>query len=258
MASFRELSRAFMARREAARLAGIRPPDETRTKLGHYELLDRIGAPHATVYHVLRRKDLTAAHLSRPCMIKPVLGTAAIGCSVLSGRNPATGLWWELRSGRWIDLESIRAGMSRVAEQRAWWGDQWLIEELLRAPGGGVPVEYQVFVFGDGAALILGRHTQDGAVRSRWFTPDWVDADIGRDPPQMDPEIPLPSDPAGVLELAGQVARAVPATFSRVDLYDSHRGLVVGEVNDSTGNLKFCREWDERLGQAWEQALKSS
>jgi hypothetical protein len=53
------------------------------------------------------------------------------------------------------------------------------------------------------------------------------------------------------------VASLIDSPFIRVDLYERGKDIVFGEVtpHPTGGTSYFIPEWDEKLGQAWADAL---
>jgi len=257
MMTFVERVHALNAHAEQLRRDGESDPrfGITRSKAGNRELCRTLGVPCAELYHEVMRCELRQEHLRRPCVLKPTRGAAGIGCMVLDvvGAGAGAGAWLNIKTGHRLGLDDIRSTMDRVSEQRAWWGDGWTVEELLRPAHADslAPFEYMVFVFGGRPELTVGRRSQSGQTISRWFSADWEETDIGRGAAGLNPDVPLPTDPTAISAMASRVARAVPFDFARVDLYDTSRGVVVGEINDHTGGLQFSAEWDARLGEAW-------
>jgi hypothetical protein len=54
-----------------------------------------------------------------------------------------------------------------------------------------------------------------------------------------------------------EVASLIDSPFIRVDLYERGKDIVFGEItpHPTGGTSYFVPEWDEKLGQAWADAL---
>lgn len=225
----------------------------TRTRLGTHALLDTLDAPNTRVYHVLSRRELAAHHLAEPRVIKPLDGAAQIGAMVL---HPAGSRWRDVRNGRVYTLGGIRERMRLVLAEKTSWRDLWLVEERLYPPkGSGAVHEFEVFVFGGvNVPLVRRMHAENGQTVRCWFhLPGWDVVDVGMPAFRHVPLGP-PRDRDGVVELGRKVAAALPFAFARVDVFETSRGLVVGEVNDHIGYTGFNEDWDRLLGEMWDAA----
>ena len=253
---FSTLLAEHASKMETARGAGKDPRIGcTLNKLDHHALLGRLGLPHAEVYRVIKSDDINADMLKRPCTVKPARGAASVGVMVLDQEGPG---WRNARTGRRVDFAAVKATMASVQAQYPWWGNDWIIEERLY-PADGSPEglnEYNVFIFGDAAELIICSRQNAGKRRVRCWTPAWQEAAIGRLNKYDSPEdFKPPIDRSGLIALAQSVAAGTPFAFVRVDIFETDRGWVVSEVNDWTGNDDYPPYWDRRLGAAWAAAL---
>lgn len=231
----------------------------TRSRLGTHALCDTLGVPHARPYHVINRHEIAPELLRRPCVLKPLDGRAGIAVMVLQPVDP--GQWLDVRAGRLMSLDDIRARMLSALVQYPHWSDAWLIEQRLTPPGmiGGIN-EYQAFVFAGRRIEAVKLHrAHRGRTLRRWFAPvadgaGFAPVDVGRAGETIDDTLPPPPDPPAFVALARRVACALPFAFVRVDLMWTSTGYAVGEVNDHEGNCSFSPEWDQRLGAAWDAA----
>lgn len=258
--SFNATVKALQAEFDQQRWTGDENPawGMVRTKRGMRQFLASIDAPHAELFHEVSLKpdgdhgQLTPNHLTAPCVLKPNGGVSGIGVMVLV---PEGDTWRDPRTRTMRTFDDIQQLMAEVGKVQQWWRDDWLIEELLRPPAGaeGV-VEYKCFTFGGRVELIMTHRAWGAKTRKLWRTPNWEPTNCGRIGDVIDPTLPMPSDPGGLLDLASAVANASPWAFMRVDVYDTDRGLIVGEVNATDGNPSFNPEWDGRMGAAWRRA----
>src|SRR5699024_1476278 len=79
---------------------------------------------------------------------------------------------------------------------------------------------------------------------------DYGEVAVGR---KHDPSIPVPASLPRMVDVAEHLSRAIGLPFCRVDLYDTSRGIVLGEITraPSGGNERFVRAHDELLGERW-------
>jgi hypothetical protein len=197
------------------------------------------------------------------CVIKPVEGSSARGVAALVATE----------GGRWLDLLDLEAGARPWATiQRELEGlvatgrisEEFLAEELVAGPTPlSLPYDWKLLCVGGEVVLAYGRHGRSRRgprdARFRYFSPDWEDLGAIHKPRQIDPTIPRPHDPAGLVSAAEAIARALPTPFIRVDLYDTPEGVVFGELTPQPGNaLWFGRELDRAIGEVWDRAEAAS
>lgn len=223
----------------------------TRDRVARRRLLADLGVRTAKLWHETTVDGLTVDMLRRPCVIKNALGASAIGVYILD--KPADGRWLNVRTGHVRDLDEIKAGMRETLRQYPHWPDRWHVEERLLPPVGRTLTEYQVFVFGGVAPLVRGYRAEHGRSHRAWWDESWRPVeDIGL---PTGGTVSPPSDPDAVVALARKVAAAVGLPYVRVDVWETWKGLAVGEVNDHYGGSEmFAAGWDRYLGLLWDLA----
>ena len=192
-------------------------------------------------------------------LVKPVFGAAGRGVTPLV-RN-AEGLWTNVfdqsRGPRlWPD---IKADLYSIVETGRI-ASEFLIEEFIEGPTPlSVPYDWKLLCVDGRVELIFARDARNQPTiyksRYRYWSRDWEDLGPIRDPHKVDPTIPGPLHPTELVETAELVAGALPAIFTRVDLFERATGVVFGEITPQPGNaLWFGREVDRRIGEAWDVA----
>lgn len=136
----------------------------------------------------------------------------------------------------------------------------WLLEELILSDRGGLPDNWKAFCFdAKVVAIFHSRRGPNGTLRIRWWDRDWQD--IGDICPakkwKYDRRMRKPKNPDAMIEGFEEVASLIDSPFIRVDLYERGKDIVFGEVtpHPTGGTSYFIPEWDEKLGQAWADAL---
>jgi hypothetical protein len=139
----------------------------------------------------------------------------------------------------------------------------WLLEELVLTPERGLPYEWKFYVIG-GTVRFCAQFQRDAqrprathrtrrCYRDRDMhpIPGGVKLDRGQD------VLPGPRHPEALVAMAETIARALPAPFVRIDLYEDDAGPVFSEITPEPGGNHdaFRPEWDRRLGEAWMAAL---
>lgn len=137
----------------------------------------------------------------------------------------------------------------------------YLAEELLHgADGGPIPHDVKCYMFYGQVGQILvrkvGRHGRASTIRVKFVDEhgaDFGEVAVGR---PHDPSIAVPGSLPRMVEAARHLSRAVGLPFCRVDLYDTSRGIVLGEITraPSGGNERFVEAHDELLGRRWIEA----
>lgn len=127
-----------------------------------------------------------------------------------------------------------------------------IVEEMLVAPGGGIPDDYKFFVFHGECAYVqvdagrFGRRTQD------FFDLRWTHLGLSGGPPWADPQPRPPARLAEMIDLAQRLG--AETDFVRVDLYDVGGRIVFGELTSypAGGDSPFHPErFNEEFGRTW-------
>ncbi len=186
-------------------------------------------------------------------MIKPTSSHSGIGCHALVREGAA---YRDVRSGRRLRLDELRRLLrrERIRERE----DSWLVEELLRPADGSVaPIaDYKCYCFGGRVALIVHKRAASG--RKKYFAQvydrDWHPVNVGLED-RDDPVVEAPLNGRRLIETAERAASALCYPFIRIDLYDSHRGIVLGEFTPGPGRAYgFNDEWNVRFVALWHAA----
>lgn len=137
----------------------------------------------------------------------------------------------------------------------------YFAEELLHgAAGGPIPDDVKLYMFYGEVGQILvrtvGTHGDASTIRLKFVDEagrDFGKVAVGR---PHDASIEIPDCLDEMVATAKHLSRAVGLPFCRVDLYETSRGIVLGEVTraPSGGNERFVDAHDELLGRHWIQA----
>jgi hypothetical protein len=195
------------------------------------------------------------AHDLESFVIKPNLAHSARGCRGVL----------RVDGGRYRDLRTLREWTlpeleDDVRRDVASMGrpDEWVVEELL-LPVDGSPAaieDYKIYCFGAKAELIAHKRPIEGTTEYfiQIFTRDWSPVNVGladRD----EGEERAPVNGARLVEVAERAAGRLAYPFIRIDLYDTTKGIVLGEFTPGPGRrYDFNAEWDERLTRLWHEA----
>lgn len=128
----------------------------------------------------------------------------------------------------------------------------YFAEELLAdASGRALPVDVKVYAFyGEVGHVLLRATDRHGSSRSvrRYLTEDGTHL-------TGDDSLPVPGRLADAVGAARALSLAVPFPFVRVDLYDTPRGIVLGELTLAPGGQqRYSADHDRALGELHERA----
>ena len=193
-------------------------------------------------------------------VLKPNNGKSAAGvfCLVREGAK-----YRELKSGklrtpaRLVEL----AGESYGKLGRA---DDWLVEELLLTPhDASQPADdFKFFCFGDRVEMIFQKgEVMEGKRRRkvvRFYDRDGVPVNTGLRPEAVSDRLTLPSTIGEMVAVAERASGMITTPFMRVDLYDTHRGVVLGEFTPGTGRMyQLNAERKERFTRRWHESARA-
>lgn len=137
----------------------------------------------------------------------------------------------------------------------------WIIEQLIRdgSYASGISCDWKAWVIG-GKVQMIGQYVRGQNVHVCWRGPQWEPVGKVRDSRKWtyNESLPLPHQPEKMIDAFEAIARLFPAEFVRVDLFEDKTGPVFGEVtpHPAGGKTEFIKQWDIRLGEAWDAALK--
>jgi hypothetical protein len=190
--------------------------------------------------------------IDRPTAIKPDRGADNRGFLALVPQGRGT--WRDLAHDVVLDFDGVRAALAKEVVGRDL-PDVWVAEELLIAPGGGLPNDVKYLTFrGRMAAQFIRANSPK---RFRWFDEDWAEIESGLAEHTRDASITPPSNVADFTAIAVRLSRIIPLPFVRVDLLDTDRGPVVGELTPFPGWAhRLDPDLDRLLGGRYESAEK--
>lgn len=219
-------------------------------KAAVYAIFDacRVSRPHVVATKVAL-SEVCQRVGADPVVIKPV--GAHSGQGVVAITSLDVGKFRDLISGGVFSLRDLRDHLQGEMK-RYRFSDAWVMEELLLTADDAIPPDVKVYAFRGRAGCILAR---SGSLprKYRWFGPDLAAVSVGKDWYQIDRSLQPPS--AKTLEIALGLSATLPVPFVRVDVYETKRGVVFGELTPYPGNYEsFNSKWDQRLGALYEEA----
>ncbi|MFZ4721379.1 MAG: ATP-grasp fold amidoligase family protein [Ilumatobacteraceae bacterium] len=227
-----------------------------------YRLAEAAGVPYPIIHaRPAKIDDLDWAAMPDRIVVKPLRGAASRGVFLLERRGAHQ--WYDHLGGELLtEDEVVRRVGELVAANTI--GRPMIVEELL-APHPDiageivVPDDLKVFTFYDHPAVIMQRRcfgTHDMTkYRFRFWDGGWNDLGPVKYANRIDPQMPPPTLRDEVLDAASRIGRTMGAPFARIDVYETARGVVFGEITPHPGPLAGWREdLDRLLGYEWEIA----
>jgi len=130
-----------------------------------------------------------------------------------------------------------------------------VVEETLVSADGGELKDYRLYTF-DGAvkAINVGSPGYRRRGENIFLDAEWREIPLTRYQERLpDPRPPRPAALPRMVEAAGRLGRGID--FVRVDLYDTTRGVVLGEMTVLPGGGRLCptacRRFNTWLGAQW-------
>lgn len=225
-------------------------------KLKGYRFADRHGIDRPRVLGVYDDVgSLLWDALPDDFVIKPRRGASNMGVLALTRTGSRT--FWDVMRARTWNVVEVDDYLSGLAASRRVSGEL-LVEELIWAPHGHgmVPRDWKVLCFGGSVQVVIQRDLRQRARSADWRFKYW-DRDFAalgpvKDAARFDPDLPPPADPPGLIAFAERAARMTRLPFLRVDVFESSRGLLLGEFTPLPGGQIYSAAMDVHLGRVWE------
>jgi len=189
-------------------------------------------------------------------VLKPNNGRSAAGvfCLVREGAG-----YRDLKSGKLRSAARLKE-LAHESYGKLGRADDWLVEELLVSPDDASQRvrDYKFFCFRDRVELIMqkgeavvGRRRMQAI---RCYDREGVPVTTGWRLNAGSDLLELPPRIGEMIAEAERVSGLIPTPFMRVDLYDTRRGIVLGEFTPGPGGLyQLNAEWKERLARRWHE-----
>ena len=240
------------------------PPEVARyqcdiiTKARQKDMAARLGLPVARTY-------LTGVPLAEAVafvedraldqvVVKPNWSRSGIGCKALVARD---GGYLDLKRGMHGSLASHRRDMLRAYEPLGR-DDAWIVEELLLPVDGALRAidDFKLYCFGGRVEVIVHKRAVEGGSDNSIYTRDWRPVNVGMD--DRDTLVyQAPLSGQRLVEFAERASGQLFYPFIRVDVYDSSRGIVLGELTPGPGRrYRLNEEWNAVFVQRWHEAAE--
>jgi len=206
--------------------------------------------------------------------LKPNFASTSIGVLLLE--NAGAERFDNLVSGERVHREEIVNACRTVAKK--YFSEEnlahatFVVEELLEGlDGASPPADVRCYAFQGEIGMILMEHHISGPANAMYFDHNFqpfedLEERYGVHPAvdhleRIVPALP-PSNASDILQVARRISTAIPSAFCRIDLYNTPRGIILGELTFFPGtfyykNRKIMHEMESaRLGRMWDAALE--
>lgn len=148
----------------------------------------------------------------------------------------------------------------RPAERFKVFVEEWIVGERGSGP---IPLDYKIYAFYGRPRIVLQVNRNIKPTGLGWFDGNFRPLRLGDCFPaipatyQLDTLI-VPRQWRALLRATRRISLALATPFSRIDLFASNRGPLLGEVTLTPGgagySYPFSEAFDRKLGKAWERA----
>jgi hypothetical protein len=245
-----------VARTRGMRYRGMR----YNRKRDGYSLAERLGISVPIVMTpAVSVDDLDESMVQERCVIKPHVGSTNRGVHVLTREG---GRWRDHMNGSlhaFADLQRSLVEGAAAARHSA----TLLLEEALvprdRLAGTiPIPDDLKVFFFDDVPLVVMQRRLHSSSRPENWrfafWSPDGRTLGPVRYADRFDASLERPTGLGEVVDAATVIARELALPQVRIDMYDTNRGPVFGEITPLPGAGLWIPEVDRLLGLAGARA----
>jgi len=231
------------------------PMRQLSHKLRVYDFAASHGVPIPKVFATWQSlSDIDLGILPEAFVLKSDGGAASHG--VLPLRRVTAETYMAVDGARTFTSAEVVERFAQAAMAKKTWG-AYFAEELLEQPDGGpIPDDVKVYVaYGRVLQILLRRVTEHGAesaVTYKYVTAAGEDLGAVTNTRALDATIPVPDTLPDMVHAAKHLSMAIGLPFCRVDLYNTTRGVVLGEVTRTPGGPQtYVLAHDRWMGEQW-------
>lgn len=206
-----------------------------------------------------RPEDLHLESMPEALVVKSDGGTASRAVIPLRRTGPDRYDWIGHDPARTLDTAAVIEHFQVARAQGHSYGPVY-VEELLHRPDGpGLPDDVKIYVaYGQVLQVLLRRPViVEGRPVAKVRYVSGTGEDLGKVALWQDAttEIPIPENLDQMVEYARRISLALPMPLCRVDLYETDRGPVLGEITRTPGAPhRYRTDHDQFMGQEWIKA----
>lgn len=196
-------------------------------------------------------------------VLKPTKFSSTRGVMVLEAERDG---YYDFMSNRSFSLEQIVSHQQDLAARFSVKGNRWIVEERVEDKNDSdIPLDFKAYAFRGRVELLLVIDRSSKPTSVAWFDSDLEP--IGSRDIRLNPKYVQRLDQidakeySALFQLAADVSRLVNSPFARIDLYNSIRGPLVGEVTLTPGGLYYGDHYsmseamNRLMGARWMIAL---
>ena len=197
---------------------------------------------------------ITFAELPDRFVLKSDGGAASQGVLPLQRRSSS--VYATVDGSRTLTTSEIVDVFAQATAAKKVWGVVFA-EEFLEQPGGlTIPDDVKIYVaYGRVLQVLLrrvGEHGKDSTVTYKYVGATGEDLGAITTTREIDPAIPVPHSLPEMVSVAQHLSRAIGLPFCRVDLYNTVRGVVLGEITRTPGGAQtYQLDHDRWMGEQW-------
>ena len=257
--SFRYKLEEQKRRAKALKRLSLRDPlNSINDKDRAYTFADIHGIDHPKlIAHYDSIEHVVWEEMPERFVLKTRWGTSNHGVKALVREEP--GVFYDLLRNRSWTVEEIVEHQAQV-ETEGIVSRTMFAEELILKPGTMQVVDdWKFYCFDGEVGLCMQKDMRATADQSQWrfkfWDRDWNDLGPIKFADRVDQDLAPPSDPTVLLDMAERLSAIIQRPFIRIDLFESERGPVLGELTPRPAPPQvFVPEIDEMLGRLWEEA----
>ena len=235
------------------------------------EIAQLMGIRVSEIYFDGTLEDVKWSELPSEFVLKPSFASTSIGVYLL--RRQDDGTYLNVLTDKVLELAAIEEHLRSVALR--FLGDKnggtYLVEELLRDIDGTTPprdVRMYSF-FGEVGMVLMEDHLNHAHAEAMYFDGDFEPFEdresrygVAKGADKLERILPSvrPAEARELLIAARRVSLAIPCSFSRVDFYNTSKGVYLGEITFYPGTFyykdrKIMHDVEaDRLGRLWARA----
>lgn len=235
------------------------------------QIADILGIRTPKVYFTDTISNLLKQDLPSEFVLKPTFASTSLGVKLL--QKTATG-FYDLVNETALDTDEVLNAAQEI--NKRYFNDNaegdFVIEEILRDREGNFPPDdIRAYTFQGQVGMVLTEQHLTSPAKAMYFDGDFLPfSDVqnrygvakGQDHLEEIVQAKVPENWKQILNVARRVSAAMPTAFCRVDMYDTPKGVVLGEITFYPGTFithtrKIMHQSEaERLGRLWDVATE--
>lgn len=230
-----------------------------------------IGVTVPALYHSGPVSSLNLLDFPEVCVVKPRFSSTSIGVRLLARKGNSI---HDYVTGEPVDFDELITKYRELSKAR--YGDEnrgeFFVEELVEPYSGSFPPpDVRCYMFQGEVGFHLVEDHILGKASASYFDPGFEQMEnrelrfgVAQGAEDLEEIVKRPApERAEELEMvARRISYAIPTAFCRVDLYDSPKGVYLGELTFFPGtfyykNRKIMHQVEaDRLGKMWGEAFR--